>query len=114
MAPRSRIAEELSALALIALVAFATVSLGCLDLGRVPNLGGPVGERLASALGAVLGYQAYAGLALVVVLAARVWSRTRLLTLAREALGGGILLAGLATAGGLCGWARSSGRDYLG
>src|SRR5262249_42881653 len=90
-----------SALALIALVAFATVSLACLDVGRVPNLGGPVGERLAYALGAVLGYQAYAALALGVALASRVWTRTRLLTLARGALGGAIVLAALATAGGL-------------
>lgn len=101
MAPRSRIVEELSALALIALVAYATVSLVCLDVGRVPNLGGPVGEALAFALSAVLGYPAYAGLALAVALAARVWTRTPMLTLAREALGGAILLAALATAGGL-------------
>ena len=101
MAPRSRIVEELSALALIALVAFATVSLACLQAGRVPNLGGPVGEALASALRAVLGFQAYAGLVLVVGLAARVWTRTRMSTLVREALGGAIVLAALATAGGL-------------
>src|SRR5262249_43176141 len=101
VAPRGRIVEELSALALIGLVAFATVSLACLDLGRAPNLGGPVGEKLASALGAVLGYQAYAGLGLLVVLAVRVWTRTPLLTLTREALGGAIVLAALATAGGL-------------
>jgi DNA segregation ATPase FtsK/SpoIIIE, S-DNA-T family len=86
---------------LIALAAFTTVSLACRDAGHVPNLGGPTGETLASALGAVLGYQAYAGLGLLLVLAVRVWTRTPLLTLARETVGGAIVLAALATAGGL-------------
>jgi DNA segregation ATPase FtsK/SpoIIIE, S-DNA-T family len=93
--------EELSALTLIALAAFTTVSLACRDAGHVPNLGGPTGATLASALGAVLGYQAYAGLGLLLVLAVRVWTRTPLLTLARETVGGVIVLAALATAGGL-------------
>jgi S-DNA-T family DNA segregation ATPase FtsK/SpoIIIE len=98
---RSRIVEELSALALIALVGFTAVSLICLDTNRVPNLGGPVGETIASAFRAALGYQSYAALVLVVALAARVWLRTPVLVLTREIVGGVIVLVALAAAGGL-------------
>ena len=91
----------MSALALIALVAFTAVSLACLDAGRVPNLGGPVGDAMASMFSAVLGYQSYAALALLVVFATRVWRRTPAPVLAREAAGGVVMLVALATAGGL-------------
>ncbi|MGO9605912.1 MAG: DNA translocase FtsK 4TM domain-containing protein [Candidatus Binataceae bacterium] len=100
-APRSRIVEELGALALIAFVTFATVSLACLDAGRTPNLGGPVGEMLASILSGIVGYQSYMALLLMAVLAVRVWMRTPAVTLVREAAGGAIVLVALATAGGL-------------
>ncbi|MGO9452708.1 MAG: DNA translocase FtsK 4TM domain-containing protein [Candidatus Binataceae bacterium] len=100
-APRSRIVEELGALVLIAFVAFATVSLACLDAGRTPNLGGPVGEMLASVLSGIVGYQSYMALLLMAVLAVRVWMRTPAVTLVREAAGGAIVLVALATAGGL-------------
>ena len=91
----------MSALALIAIVAFTAVSLACLDAGRVPNLGGPVGETMATALSAVLGFQSYAALAFLIVLAMRVWRRTPGSVLAREAAGGAVMLVALATAGGL-------------
>jgi S-DNA-T family DNA segregation ATPase FtsK/SpoIIIE len=98
---RGRIARELCSLALLVFVAYATVSLGCLDAGREPNLGGPVGRMLASALTAALGYQAYAALALTAAFALRIWKRVSLFTIGREVLGGATVLAALATAGGL-------------
>jgi len=100
-APRSRIIEELGALALIAFVAFAAVSVACLDAGRTPSLGGPVGEMIASTLSGIVGYQSYAALVLMAVLAVRIWMRTPATTLARETAGGAIVLVALATAGGL-------------
>jgi S-DNA-T family DNA segregation ATPase FtsK/SpoIIIE len=96
-----RILRELIALALVALAAFAAVSLGCLDLGRAPNLGGPVGAAIANNLTAAIGYQSYLLAALVVLFAIRIWSSVQLIALAREALGGAILLAAIATAAAL-------------
>jgi len=51
--PSSRIALELFALALLAFAAFGAVSLVSVDIGRSPNLGGPVGAAIATALGGV-------------------------------------------------------------
>jgi S-DNA-T family DNA segregation ATPase FtsK/SpoIIIE len=99
--PRSRIVDELIALALIAFVAFVTVSLACLDAGRVPNLGGPVGAMVAGALGGVLGYQSCAALVFLVAFAVRVWKGAPPITLAREVVGAAIVLLALAAAGGL-------------
>ncbi|MGH7779815.1 MAG: DNA translocase FtsK 4TM domain-containing protein [Candidatus Binataceae bacterium] len=99
--PPSRIARELWALGLIAIAAFAVASLVCFDLGRTPNLGGPVGDALASAMSAIVGYQSYAMLALIIALATRVWSRIPAATLTREIAGGAMILVALATAGGL-------------
>jgi S-DNA-T family DNA segregation ATPase FtsK/SpoIIIE len=99
--PPSRIARELWALGLFAITAFAVASLVCFDLGRTPNLGGPVGDALAAAMSAMVGYQSYAMLALIVALAIRIWSRTAAAVLAREIAGGAIVLIALATAGGL-------------
>jgi len=96
-----RIACELGALALIAIVAFAGVSLACFDAGRAPNLGGPVGAAIAEYLSWLLGYQSYALMVFVLVLAVRVWARTRVLRLAREISGGAIVMLALASAGGL-------------
>src|SRR5579885_2936076 len=110
-APRSRIVEELTALALLSLIVFSAVSLACFDAGRTPNVCGPVGQALAEALSGALGYQSYAALALLGALAMRIWKRLPLATLAREATGGVILLLALATAGGLfdLGDARAGG-----
>ncbi len=96
-----RIACELGALALIAIVLFAGVSLACLDAGRAPNLGGPVGAAIAESLSWLLGYQAYALMALGLALAGRVWARTSPPVLAREIGGGAIMMLALASAGGL-------------
>ncbi len=93
--------RELVAFALVALAAFAAVSLACLDLGRAPNLGGPVGATVATNLAGAIGYQSYLLTFLVVLLAIRVWSGATLLTLAREALGGTILLIAIAAGAAL-------------
>ena len=87
--PGSRIARELSALALLAFAAFGAVSLVSVDLGRSPNLGGPVGAAIAATLGGRLGYQSYTAMILVAWLAQRVWTGAGIVTIARE-IGGGL------------------------
>ncbi len=86
---------------MIAVAAFAVASLICFDVGRTPNLGGPVGDAIAAALSAIVGYQSYAMLLLVAALAIRVWSRVSVAALMREIAGGAIIMLALATAGGL-------------
>jgi DNA segregation ATPase FtsK/SpoIIIE, S-DNA-T family len=97
----NRIVRELGALAMVAVVAFATASLLCFDAGRHPNLGGPVGATLAAALSGAIGFQSYLLMALIVALGIRVWSGSSPATLGREVGGGLTLLVALATAGGL-------------
>ncbi len=100
-APPNRITRELAALVLVAIAAFALTSLVCFDIGRHPNLGGPAGTELAGAISALVGYQSYAMLALIAAFAIRVWRRVAARTLVREIAGGILLMAALATAGGL-------------
>lgn len=88
-------------MALLAFAAFGTVSLVSVDLGRNPNLGGPVGAAFAAAIGGQIGWQAYTTMALVAWLAERVWTGAALKTIAREVGGGVILILALATAGAL-------------
>ena len=100
----ARIARELGALALIAIAAFATVSLLSLYFSHsagAANLGGPVGGALARSLAWLLGYSAYPLIALVVLLSARLWAAAEWLDLAREASAGGIIVVAMATAMGL-------------
>lgn len=99
--PGVRIARELSALALIAFAAFGTVSLLSVDIGRSPNLGGPVGAAIAALLDNIVGYQAYTAMILVAWLAHRVWTGKSLVTISREIAGGIMLIAALATAAAL-------------
>ncbi len=99
--PGGRIARELCALALLAFAAFGTVSLLSVDIGRSPNLGGPVGAAIAAALDNIVGYQAYTAMILVAWLAHRVWTGKSLATIAREIAGGIMLIAALATAAAL-------------
>jgi S-DNA-T family DNA segregation ATPase FtsK/SpoIIIE len=96
-----RIARELCALALLALAAFGTVSLVSVDIGRTPNLGGPVGAAIAAMLGGLVGYQSYTAMILVAWLAQRVWTGARVVTVAREIGGGVLLILALATASAL-------------
>ncbi len=86
------IACELAALGLVALSAFALISLVSLDLGLHPNLGGPIGGRLGTNLALAMGHQAYTLVILTVALAQRVWIGTRWTAIGRE-IAGGILLA---------------------
>ncbi len=97
----SRIVIELGALGLFALAAYSAVSLVSFDLGQHPNYGGPVGELLAGAMAGAFGYESYVIVALMSVLAARIWSRPRWMTLGRECLGGALVMAALATGVGL-------------
>jgi DNA segregation ATPase FtsK/SpoIIIE, S-DNA-T family len=99
--PSSRIARELCALALLAFAAFGAVSLVSVDIGRNPNLGGPVGAAIATALGGVIGYQSYLAMILIAWLAQRVWTGAGLVTVAREIGGGLLLILALATASAL-------------
>jgi len=99
--PGSRIARELSALAMLAFAAFGTVSLVSVDIGRVPNLGGPVGAAIAATLGGLVGYQSYTAMILVAWLAQRVWTGAGIVTIVREIGGGVILILALAAAGAL-------------
>ena len=99
--PSIRIARELCALALLAFAAFGTVSLVSVDIGRSPNLGGPVGAAIAAMLGGLVGYQSYTAMILVAWLAQRVWTGASIVTVAREIGGGVLLILALATASAL-------------
>ena len=76
--PMGPIARELGAFSLVAVAVFSALSLVSLDLGRRPNLGGPIGYELAGSLHLGLGYQAYALVALTLALAQRIWSGARI------------------------------------
>jgi len=103
----NRIARELCALAMLAVAAFATVSLVSLHLGRHPNfaslanLGGPVGGALARGLARLFGYDAYPLIVFSVLLGARIWSGANWKDLAREVGAGAIVIIAGATALGL-------------
>jgi S-DNA-T family DNA segregation ATPase FtsK/SpoIIIE len=93
-----RIARELGALALIAVAAFATISLLSLHLTHdaiAANLGGPAGGALARGLSWLFGYAAYPLIALVVMLGARIWAGGEGQDLAREAGAGAIVVIAL-------------------
>jgi S-DNA-T family DNA segregation ATPase FtsK/SpoIIIE len=97
----NRIARELCALALLAVAAFATVSLVSLHLRHPLNLGGPVGGALAGGLAWLFGYDAYPVIALLLMLGVRIWSGANWKDLAREIGAGAIVIIGIATALGL-------------
>ena len=97
----SPIARELAALAIVAIAAFATVSLVSLHLGSYPNLGGPVGGALATALARFFGYDAYPLIALILLLAMRTWSGAQWKDVAREIGAGSVVVIAIASAIGL-------------
>lgn len=97
----NRIAIELCSIGIFVLAAYSGVSLVSFDLGQSPNYGGPVGSLLAGAMVGAFGHEAYVIIVLVCVLAARIWSEPRWMTLARECLGGGLVMVALATGIGL-------------
>ncbi|MBV8361132.1 MAG: DNA translocase FtsK 4TM domain-containing protein [Deltaproteobacteria bacterium] len=97
-----RVAHELSALGLLAFSVYTVISLISHDLGRDPNLGGPVGAALARILEWAFGFQAYALAGLVGCLGRPVWTGAPIRSLARESVGGAILLVSLSVAAGFC------------
>jgi len=98
--PRAGIAREFAALGLVALAAYGLLSLACLDFGRQPNLGGPLGVQMAEVLSLAFGYQSYVLMLLVAALARRVWQTAPPRVIFRTVVGGGILVLALCTAGG--------------
>src|SRR5262249_26522981 len=93
--------RELAALAMLAVGLFATVSLISHHAGRAANLGGPVGDALASSLASLLGYDAYALIALIAVFASRIWKGAGWRTVAREVGAGVLILLAIGSAIGL-------------
>jgi S-DNA-T family DNA segregation ATPase FtsK/SpoIIIE len=94
----TRIARELGAMGLAALAAFAILSLISYHLLPRTNLAGPLGYRLANGLCAWFGIQAYVLSSLVVWSALKLWQGAGLNAFKRCALGGSILIVGLAAA----------------
>ena len=94
-------ARELAAIGLVAFSIFAVLSLVSATTGRNPNLCGIAGDATARAIGGMFGVQAYVLAALVLALAARVWSGVPGRILMREILGGALVLAALCAGAGL-------------
>ncbi|MGH7812811.1 MAG: DNA translocase FtsK [Candidatus Binataceae bacterium] len=91
-----RIAREIGALAMLAFAGFCAASLASIDLGRTPNLGGPAGAAISSALDGLIGRESYVLLALFAMLAIRVWTGTPFKSIMREIFGGALLITALA------------------
>jgi S-DNA-T family DNA segregation ATPase FtsK/SpoIIIE len=89
-----RLRHELAALAMLALTAFASLSLLCAVFPRPANLCGPLGQMLSDFLTAYFGYGALLAPALVAALAIAVWLQARWASMARICAGGLLLLAG--------------------
>ncbi len=97
---RGEIAREFAALGLVALAAYGLLSLVCLDLGRQPNLGGPIGAQVAEVLSFAFGDQSYVLMILVAALARYVWAGAPARVIVRAAAGGAVLVIALSAAGG--------------
>jgi len=95
-----RIARELAALALVAIAAWALLSLISINLGWHPNRGGPVGDAAANLLLNWFGYQAYLVVILAAVLGLRAWTAPGWGVVIREGAGGAVLLLALSAGGG--------------
>jgi DNA segregation ATPase FtsK/SpoIIIE, S-DNA-T family len=88
-----RLGRELFSLAMLAAAAFASLSMLSGYVPRMPNLCGPLGQALSASLADYLGLGAFLLIAQIGAVAIAVWMRARLLTLARMAAGGIVLLA---------------------
>ncbi|HLK85813.1 MAG TPA: DNA translocase FtsK 4TM domain-containing protein [Candidatus Binataceae bacterium] len=97
----NRVVRELVALTLVALAIFAVLSLVSAAAGRNPNLCGIAGDAAARAMGRMFGVQAYVLAVLVLALARRVWNGAPARILARESLGGALVLIALSAGAGL-------------
>jgi DNA segregation ATPase FtsK/SpoIIIE, S-DNA-T family len=95
-----RILRELASLALVAIAAWALLSLISINLGWQPNRGGPLGEEAADLLLNWFGYQAYVLVILAAVLGLRAWAFPGWGAVIREAAGGAVLLLALSAGGG--------------
>jgi S-DNA-T family DNA segregation ATPase FtsK/SpoIIIE len=95
-----RILRELASLALVAIAAWALLSLISINLGWQPNRGGPLGEEAADVLLNWFGYQAYVLVILAAVLGLRAWAFPGWGAVIREAAGGAVLLLALSAGGG--------------
>jgi DNA segregation ATPase FtsK/SpoIIIE, S-DNA-T family len=91
-------AREFAALGLWALAVYTVLSLASHDIGREPNLGGPLGGALARTLERVFGHVAYVGALLLVCLGRSVWTAAPIGLIWRYATGGMILLMALSAA----------------
>lgn len=96
----SRVAHELTALALIAFSIYVVISLASRGAGREPNFGGPLGEGLARTLEWVFGFQAYVLAGLIGCLGWAAWAGTPTRALLRKSAGGLLLLVSLCVASG--------------
>jgi hypothetical protein len=91
-------AREFAALGLWALAVYTVLSLASHDVGREPNLGGPLGGALARTLERAFGHVAYVVALLLVCLGRSVWTAAPIGLIWRYATGGMILLMALSAA----------------
>ena len=101
-APTGRAVHELTALGLIACSIYIVISLVSRDLGREPNLGGPLGAGLALTLEWIFGLPSYVLAGLVACLGWSAWAGVPLRALLRKGVGFGLLLVSLSVAAGFC------------
>src|ERR1700756_5604626 len=85
-------ARELAGLGLWALAVYTVLSLASHDIGREPNLGGPLGDALARTLERAFGHVAYVVALLLVCLGRSVGTAAPMGLIWRYATGGVILL----------------------
>ena len=96
----SRILRELAALALVAIAAWALLSLVSINLDWRPNRGGPLGDAAANLLMNWFGYQAYVLVIMAAVIGLRAWAAPDWAAIAGEAAGGAVLVLALSAGGG--------------
>ncbi len=107
-----RLGRELAALALLALTAFAALSLVLAFFPGSPNLCGPLGRIISDNLAGYFGCGAFALLALIAAATMAVWLEAGWGVLARICGGGLILLASATALGAILGGSVAGG--YLG
>jgi S-DNA-T family DNA segregation ATPase FtsK/SpoIIIE len=92
--------RELAALALVAIAAWALLSLISINLDWRPNRGGPLGDAAANLLTNWFGYQAYVLVIMAAVIGLRAWAAPDWSAIALEAAGGAVLVVALSAGGG--------------
>jgi len=104
-----RIGRELTALALLAITAFTTLSLVSAEILRWPNLCGPLGRTISDNLGGYFGYGAFILPMLAIGAAFAIWSTAGWRTLARIGAGGLMLLVSAVALGAMIGGVAAGG-----